>query len=332
MKLMNGLSRLLTIYGSALILMFYSEYFFVNEGPARNVLKIISEGGSILDYIEFTLFYALFAVWFLFPVYYFKIRSFWALYLAGGFFGIATEGVVIPLVYTESLTWPALSWHVLVDVILGWYVVRYLLTKNQPLYTLLLAFVMGFFWAFWAPWTHVGDEPFIPQPKQFTEFVLFTSTGLLAGYIILNLVREKLFKPTKIEFVVFGVLTLALWVPMLIKAWLPMLAAKPVNSLLLPLYLCVSLYTLHRHKNVETRENIFTVFRDKIAWWNFSLLTLMPITAIVAYSFIYRNGIAPPTELIVILMNASAYVLTPLAVFMLWRDIDKCSAKNVTSV
>ena len=146
MKIVNGLSRLFTIYGTALILMFFSEYFFLNEGPAQDIIKIISraEDASILGYLEFTLFYALFAVWLLLPVVYFKIRSFWALYLAGGFFGIATEGVVIPLIYTESLTWPALSWHVLADVILGWYVVRYVLTKNQPLlYTIPLAVPWG---------------------------------------------------------------------------------------------------------------------------------------------------------------------------------------------
>ena len=217
----------------------------------------------------------------------------------------------------------------LADVILGWYVVRYLLTKNQPLYTVLLASSMGLFWAFWAPCTHVGDEPFIPEPSQFTGFVLFTSAGLLTGYIILNLVREKQFKPTRIELGAFGVLTLVLWVPMLIEAWLPMLAAKPVNSLLLPLFLGVSLYTLHRHSKVETRENILTVFRPKIAWWNFLLLALMPITAIVAYPLIYRNQLFPPTAIIVKLMNTSAYVLTVLAVFMLWRDIEKCAAKKV---
>jgi hypothetical protein len=122
----------------------------------------------------------------LLPIFYFKIRSFWALYLAGGFFGIATEGVVIPLIYTESLTWPALSWHVLADVILGWYVVRHVLIKNQPLYTVLLAGAMGLFWAFWAPWTHIGEEPFIPEPSRFTGFVLFASASLFCGYIILG--------------------------------------------------------------------------------------------------------------------------------------------------
>jgi hypothetical protein len=238
---------------------------------------------------------------------------------------------VIPLIYTESLTWPALSWHVLADVILGWYVVRCVLIKNRPLYTVLLAISMGLFWAFWAPWTHIGEEPFIPEPSQFTGFVLFTSASLLAGYLILNLVREKEFNPTKIELGVLGVLTLALWAPMLIQAWLPMLAAKPVNSLLLPLYLGVSLYTLHRHSKVETRENILAVFRPGIAWWNFVLLALMPVAAIVAYPFIYRNQLGPPTEFVVIVLNTSAYVLSPLAVFMLWRDINKRVATTTTS-
>jgi len=331
MKIKNGLSRFFTLYGTALILMFFSEYFFLNEGPVQDVMKIMSvaEDASILGYVELTLFYTLFAAWLLLPIFYFKIRSFWALYLAGGFFGIATEGVIIPLIYTESLTWPALSWHVLADVILGWYVVRHVLIKNQPLYTVLLAGAMGLFWAFWAPWTHIGEEPFIPEPSRFTGFVLFASSNLFCGYIILNLLREKQFKPTRIELGCFGVITLALWVPMLINVWAPMLAAKPVNSLLLPLFLGVSLRTLYRHSKVELRENLFSVFRAKIAWWNILLLALMPITAISAYPFVYRNQLFPPTALIVALMNTSAYVLTAIAVFMLCRDIKKGDTEQV---
>jgi len=319
----NIFSRLLTIYGTALILMFFSEYFFFNESPAQGVIRIVSGGGSasLFGYIEFSLFYALFSVWLLFPIYFFKIRSFWALYLAAGFFGIATEGVVIPLIYTESLIWPALSWHVLADVILGWYLVRLLLTKNEPFYTIPLAVAMGLFWAFWAPWTHVGADPFIPEPAQFTGFVLFTSLGALGGYFILNLVRQKEFKPTGLEFGVFGCLTLVLWIPMLIGAWLPMIGAKPVNSFLLPVYLGVSLYTLHRHGRLETRENLLAVVRPEIAWWNFLLMALMPVTAIIAYPFFYRHGFFPPTGFIVLSINTSACILTPLAVLMLWRNI-----------
>jgi hypothetical protein len=294
-------------------------------------MKIMSvaEDASILGYVEFTLFYTLFAAWLLLPIFYFKIRSFWALYLAGGFFGIATEGVVIPLIYTESLTWPALSWHVLADVILGWYVVRHVLIKNQPLYTVLLAGAMGLFWAFWVPWSHIGEEPFIPEPSRFTGFAIFASANLICGYIILNFLREKQFVPTGIELGVFGVITLALWIPMLIQAWFPMLVENPVHSLLLPLFLGVSLYTLYRHSKVETRENLFFVFRSKIAWWNILLLTLMPIIAISVYPFVYHNQLFPPTALIVALMNTSAYVLTVIAVFMLWRDIKKGDAEQV---
>ena len=188
---------------------------------------------------------------------------------------------------------------------------------------------MGLFWAFWAPWTHIGVDPFIPEPIQFTGFVLFASANLFLGYIILNLLREKLFKPTKIELGVFGVTTLTLWVPMLINVWVPMLAAKPVNSLLLPLFLGVSLYTLYRHSKVETRENLFSLFRAKIAWWNIMLLTLMPITAVIAYPFVYHNQLFPPTALIVELMNGSAYLFTVLAVFMLWRNIKKNPANKI---
>ncbi len=325
--MVNLAYRLLTILGSALVLMFFSEYFFLNEGPVRDVLKIMSgeDSSSLFAYVEFSLWYALFAVWLLLPIVCFNVRSFWALYLTGGFFGIAAEGLVIPLIYTESLTWPALSWHVLADVVLGWFLVRYVLVKNKASYTALLAMAMGLSWAFWAQWTHVGDDPFILAPSQFTRFAVFTSTGLLIGYIVLNLVRDEGFRPTRTEVVFFVVITLALWAPMLVAAWLPMLTVKPINSLLLPLFLGVSVYTLYRHRKVEARDNILAVFQPKIVWWNIAILMLMPATAIVAYPFFYSNQIYPPTAIIVEVLNASAYVLTVLAVVQLWRGTGRRS-------
>lgn len=319
----DGFFRFLTLYGTALILMFFSEYFFLNEGPVQDVMKLLSgtEDANILGYLEFTLFYTLFSVWLLLPIFYFKIRSFWALYLAGGFFGIATEGLVIPLIYQESLTWPALSWHVLADVILGWYLVRLVLIKNKPIYTVLLAGALGLFWAFWVPWSHVGEDPFIPDPSLFIGFAIFTSFQLFCGYFLLNLSGKIQFKPTRIELGIFGIITLTLWIPMVITQWFPMIATKPFNSLLLPIYLGVSLYTLYHHSRVDKSENLFDLFRAKIAWWNLLLLIFMPITAIGVYPFIYRYQLYPPTELIVGIMNMSAYVLTILAVIMLWREI-----------
>lgn len=323
MSFVNFFSRMLILYGTALILLFYSEFFFLNEGPVQEVLRILAgaENSSFLGILEFSFFYALFAIWLLLPIYYFRIRSLWGLYLAGGFFGIATEGLVIPLIYTESLVWPALSWHVLADVLLGWFFVRWILMKNNPILTIPLAMSLGLCWACWALWTHVGEEPFILRPGQFTGFALCTGAGLLAGYALLNLVREREFKPTRIELAISALITLALWVPMLIQAWLPMFAVKPVNTVMLPIYLLASLFTLYRHSKVETRESLLTVFRDKIAWWNLSLFGLMPVTAVLAYPFIWRNELFPPTVPIVVLLDRSSYVLTPLAIFMLWREI-----------
>lgn len=323
-------SRLLTVYGTGLVLMFFSEYYFFNEGPVGDLMNLFTgvEGAGVIGYIEFTVFYAFFAAWFLLPVYYFRVRSFWALYLAGGFFGIATEGLVVPLIYTESLTWPALSWHVFVDVILGWYIVRAVLAKNNPLYTGLLACCMGLFWAFWVPWTHIGSEPFIPDPSQFTIFALFSSAGLLFGYVLLSWTRRNPFRPGRIEFGVLGILTLMLWLPMLIGTWIPMIAEKPGNSLALPAFLGISVYTLQRHRRVEIKANLMSVFRAGTAWWNMALFTLMPLTAISAYPFVYRSQLFPPTASIVTLLNTSAYIMIPMSVFMLWRDINAHYAKQ----
>ena len=321
--IVKGLLHFIIIYGSALVLMFYSEFFFLNEGPVQDVVNIINgeEGSSILGLLEFALFYALFAVWLLLPIFYFRIRRFWALYLAAGFFGLATEGLVIPLIYTESLIWPALSWHILADVMLGWYVVRWILGKNKPILTILLAIGLGLFWAYWAQWAHEGSERLILSPEEFSSFAAVAGAVLLLGYAILNIVRQVEFRPSRLELVAWSVVTLALWVPMLIREGIPMFAEKPVNALMLPLYLGVSIFTLYRHGRIEIRENVLSVLRPGIAWWNLLLFVLMPATAILTYPIFWRHQMFPPTSFIVLLLNVSAYVLIVLALVMLWRDI-----------
>lgn len=303
--------------------MFFSEYFFVNEAPAQAIVQIFQSTGKagLFSYLELSLYYALFAVWLLIPLYYFKIRSFWALYIAAGFFGIATEGVVIPLIFTESLSWPALSWHILADVILGWYIMRRILIKNSPLFTILASISLGLFWAYWASWSHISDLPFIPSPGQFTGYTLITSTGLIAGYVLLNFLRKTEFKPKKAEVVFFSVLTLSLWLLMVAEQGIQLLVMNPLNSIMLMIFLGIAIYTLHRYSKIEPKENILHLFQSDIAWWNILILLLMPLSASGAYCVMHHYQLYPPTGLIVTLLHTSSLALLVIALFMVWRQI-----------
>ncbi|AHC15389.1 putative membrane protein [Salinispira pacifica] len=303
--------------------MFFSEYFFVNEGPAQAIIGIFQSTSTagLVSYIELSLYYALFAVWLLIPLYYFKIGNFWALYIAAGFFGIATEGVVIPLIFTESLSWPALSWHVIADVLLGWYLMRRILIKNSMLFTIMASISLGLFWAFWASWSHISDLPFILSPGQFTVYALITSAGLITGYVLLNFLRKTEFTPQKTEVVFFSVLTLALWLLMLSEQGIQLLVMNPRNSILLVIYLGIAIYTLYSYRNIAQEEKILYLFRTGIAWWNMLILLLMPLSASGAYYFVYHYQIYPPTGLIVTLLHSSSHIFLGISLFMVWRQI-----------
>jgi len=108
------LKRLVMAVMSGYILMFFSEFYFVNEGPGVDfVERWQSNPGEIpLWLIGFSLYYAGWGYIMLAAIGLFRVRSFWSLFIAGALFGWAVEGIVIPLIYENmpgSIGWPSLG-------------------------------------------------------------------------------------------------------------------------------------------------------------------------------------------------------------------------------
>ncbi|MFW5698176.1 MAG: hypothetical protein ACOCX1_06440, partial [Fimbriimonadaceae bacterium] len=196
--------RLGLLLGSGLVLMFFSELLFFNEGPAASLLQAVQQPAKHLSAIgELGLWYTLLAAWLLVPIYLFRVRRWEALLLAGAIFGWATEGVIIPLLYAEfpiSVVWPTLAWHAVADVLLGWWLLRLLLLTRKPLWIGLAAVGLGAFWGWWATWPQIDPGFTALSVGEFAAFA-FAATGVwILGNVLVDLSAGP-YVPAKWEWI-----------------------------------------------------------------------------------------------------------------------------------
>ena len=118
------------------------------------------------------LMYSIMAYPFLCVVNYFHVRDPWYIFLTGAFCGRFKEGLVVQNMYGApdtplpmSISFTALAWHAPIDVLVGWYLVRYVLSQNKHLTTIVLACGTGHFYGLWGIfWWH--------EPPQSIKEVL----------------------------------------------------------------------------------------------------------------------------------------------------------------
>ena len=283
-RLINQVSL---IVGSGLIILFFSEFFFVNEGPVLSVISQLSDIPALaLTIIQLTSWYALFALWLLIPIQVFKVRSIWALYLCACLCGWAIEGLIIPVLYTDlpfSILWPSLSWHVFVNILFGWMGLRKLLLRNHYLLTAAIALAMGLFWGFWATWFWDGSQTPI-DPRSFFLFTLFATTLLLAGFFIVDRLGGTDFKMSKTGMILAVIFSFLVW---LLSNW----ALTPLQ-LIFPVLVGLVSIPLRKNKQVEERNTILFTFRGKIKILNLLLMFLMPLAAGLTYPIYYNQHIS----------------------------------------
>ncbi len=281
--------------GSTLIIWFFSEMFFLNESEmfyAYSRLPVLSELLIFITefLIVFLLFYGLFTLWLLIPIHLFRVRSIQSLFLAGALCGWAIEGI-LPIMYAEmpgALLWPAGSWHVLINVILGWYLLRKLLEKNRHLLTLIVFGALGLFWGFWGTWfwplEGIGtiEEFTVPlTPPDFAFFSVSSTILLALGYYLLDRFGGTSFTPTRGE----------IWLWAGISA-LGLIFLAQIYALIFCVLAGIVMLILRRNRRFENREPIFSAFTPGIKLSNLLLVFMMPVVANLTYPFYLANNIS----------------------------------------
>lgn len=313
-RMTEFLKRIALIIGTGAVLAFFSEFFFLNEGPVNELIRAVEAGPlAVLESLAIlTLFYGFFfAVWLLLAISYFRVRSVAALLLAGIFFGWATEGTLIPLIYEEGFLWPAISWHVLVDVLFGWWFLRIVLHRGNPALTAALAVVAGAAWGYWATWILTSDEIASMSVENFADFAFVASLLLVGGHALLARFGGQEFKPHGTELALYT-LSLLFLIGVQFMAY-PLEVTIAIAGVLV---LCACLF---RNRTREQRPSILGSFDTVVPLWHYLLLFLAPLTATFVFALAVENQMVADVGVIATALNVVACAGIAWAVFRIYR-------------
>jgi hypothetical protein len=313
---MQLFKRLGLVFSAAYILMFFSEFYFVNEGIVSDLIAARQTQPASLLWLplELLLFYGLPAYIFLTAVSLFRSRTIWAIFLAGALYGWIVEGVIVWQMYEGlpfTISWTPLGWHVIIDVLLGWYLARRILLKDRYGVTAVFSIILGLFWGLWATW--YWQENSLMPPAEFALFALFTgglwvlANGLLPKFI------GRPFRPSKIETGLLLAITISLFA-------LNILPILPIAVLVLPPLLTITLFALNRNRKTEDRADVIVALAGRPRRGQYALLGLMPVVAVVVYTAVYQSPLRLPlTDLIAIPLMLAGFVLFTISLVKIFR-------------
>lgn len=168
--------RLALALGYGLVSLFFSEFFFLNEGP---VIALLSGEGLGTFFLEFALIYALFAYVTLTVMGGDGRQDAVGLILGGATLGWAIEALVIPLAYEApplSFAWPSLGWHLVVVFGLGWVALGRMRRRYSAGWQALAYLALGAIWAGWARLFWAEDpELVLPDAGGFAVYTSVTA-------------------------------------------------------------------------------------------------------------------------------------------------------------
>ncbi|MBI5960810.1 MAG: hypothetical protein HY866_18880 [Chloroflexi bacterium] len=286
------------------ILMFFSEFLFVNVYPHFDWTGVIPMW--IAYSIEAWVFLALLA--------YFRVRNGWALFLVGAVYGWLLEGVVVQTMYAAfpfQVAFTGLSWHALIDVWVGWYVVRKTMFGGSPRSMARLAVLIGAFWGCWAIWSWQEHE--MMGANRFALLAWGTNLLLIPAYHTLNRLEPLDFRPHRWEVrliaglhvLIFGIVVLMI----------------PFAALILPPLLVVIYGALRRHRRSPTPATIPITYAGRVGRMQYALLALIPLVALAEYSLALALDARIATNQIIALITVPiSVVFFARALIKLYRE------------
>lgn len=284
------------VLANGYVLFFFSERAFWSF-PRPN--------DSLADLLLTWLVYSLLGWIVLILVRRYRIDSFLPLFLAGAVFGWTTEGVVVDTFYGGpgnpfplSVSFTGLSWHALLSVGIGWYLLPKALAAPKPTKAILTSLTIGLGWGLWAAWwpNELGQGQ-NTSLASFAGHALACSVLFLGAWSVLGQVRSEAFQTGRGEaWFLFG---LAAFVFLLARV-----SARPLAAWSLPLLLLLTAIGLGRSAPRHThRQDLLDECLGRIPAANLLCLALIPLAAIAAYAPFRLSGFYPPTNVLLYLVT-----------------------------
>ena len=283
--------RWLTTLAVGYIFMYFSEFlFWANHTPSGETLLM-------------WLVYSLAAYIFLSVLALYRVRNLYALFLAGAVYGWLLEGVIVQTMYAVfpfQIAFTGLSWHALLDVLVGWYLIRKTLFENNARKLAVLLIIVGGMRGIWAVSWWVEDKT-LPSVGQFAVFSLWSTLATIPAYWGMN----RPFQPHKIE--------LRILVGMAVLLFILVVVLIPFAVLILPPLLWLIFRALRRHRESAAPPQIDLIFPGRIRRIDYALLLLLPLTATGVFAVLY--------DLLFATIAVFAIITVPISVILFVRSL-----------
>ena len=281
-------ARWMVALATGYILMFYSEFVFID------VFSI-----PVPDLPLTLAIYVVEAFIFLTVVDWFRVRSTWALFLAGACYGWMLEGIVSPTMYESFplyVSFTALAWHAPLDVMIGWYFVNRVLRTEKPLKVGIAAGLIGLFWGFWAIWPWAETGIVIPL-IEFAALTWLSTLLLIGAYWLFNQAQRGMFRPGRDMILVLVALHAAIFLMVVVPN-------IPLAGVVLPPLLALVFFALDRNRrSAGESASILAKMRGDIRPLNYAALLMLPLAATLSYAGYGLLDAALPTNVVVFMVS-----------------------------
>ncbi|MHB9080327.1 MAG: hypothetical protein ACYC3X_22870 [Pirellulaceae bacterium] len=293
--LIRWLAKAAIILANGFIVFFFSERVFWSF-PRPN--------DSLAELLLTWFVYSLLGWILLILVRRYRIANFLPLFLAGAIYGWITEGVVVDTLYGGpddpfplSVSFTALSWHALLSVGIGWYLLPKALTAPTLHKTIRISLAVGFCWGLWAVWwpNELGQQD-QASIWNFAGHALTCSVLFIGAWVLLGRARSSWFQAGRLETgFLFGLVAVVFLV-----ARIP---ARPSAALILPPLLLLAAIGLGRGAGREGQRDLLDECLGRIRLTNAFALVLIPLTAIATYAPFRLLELYPATDVVLYLVT-----------------------------
>ncbi|MGV6812039.1 MAG: hypothetical protein ACWA47_07325 [Brevirhabdus sp.] len=295
--------RIAQVFGSALVLMWASELFFLNDGPVQALFDRYESrgfGAAFLATLELGMFYMLFSYPLLICLNSFAVHSWAGAVLAAAVYGVSVEALLVPLIYESlpgSIIWPSLSWHLLIDVGLIWLGLRLALRAQRNWVAIVSMLGIGALWAFQATWYWIELLPGELPKLDFDRFALLVACSfpsLALGVIIADTTAHRAFRAHRSEIVLILTISVIMFVSIGLPHGIGVILVAGVYAALLS-----GLWAERARAAKVSAWPPFARLAVRPPVWRFAFLLLVPVGALVSYALILETRTQQPTELVV---------------------------------
>lgn len=277
---------------------YFSEWMFWTGRPV--------EQGVLIEWIPTWLLYSFITFLFLAVVDYFRVRTIWAVFLAGAIYGWLLEGIIVQTTYDDfplNISFTALAWHAIISVWIGWYLLPRLMRTGKNLAWVCIGLGIGFgIWSigWWA-------ETAIAPIESVALYNFGFGFGLMIAYVGQN--RLKLNINRKVVYA--GIILLAIYYALVT------IPTQPLALIVMPILLGITLITLRKNRRDEP-ENVDLV-SVPIPVKKALMVLWIPLMASLIYAGAVIGGVSVPSlQIVYVVLMPAGFLCFFASLYRIW--------------